>query len=137
MRDVGKKDEDESYDPFAGLDKGSVLQARPLPSLSDPGFCASPGLTPPPPLDPPAARGSPGAAHRAQETRLFNDPKVRDHGGTIRKCRLLMTQVLYMLGQVRSRRRRVPSRALTPGRRRRARRARPSPRSRPRSSSSA
>ena len=25
MRD-GKKDEDEAYDPFAGLDKGSVLQ---------------------------------------------------------------------------------------------------------------
>jgi len=34
MRDVGKKDEDESYDPFAGLDKGSVLQARPLPPVS-------------------------------------------------------------------------------------------------------
>ena len=135
MRDVGKKDEDESYDPFAGLDKGSVLQARPLRSLSNRGFCASPGLTPPPPLDPP--RGAHPGRHRAQETRLFNDPKVRDHGGTIRKCRLLMTQVLYMLGQVRSRRRRVPSRALTPGRRRRARRARPSPRSRPRSSSSA
>ena len=29
MRD-GKKDEDEAYDPFAGLDKGSVLQVRPL-----------------------------------------------------------------------------------------------------------
>ena len=28
MRD-GKKDEDEAYDPFAGLDKGSVLQVRP------------------------------------------------------------------------------------------------------------
>ena len=60
MRD-GKKDEDEAYDPFAGLDKGSVLQ----------------------------------------ETRLFDDPKVRDHGATIRTCRLLMTKVLYMLGQVR------------------------------------
>ena len=36
-----------------------------------------------------------------QETRLFNDAKVRDHAGTIRTCRLLMTKVLYMLGQVR------------------------------------
>ena len=39
---------------------------------------------------------------RPQETRLFDDPKVRDHSATIRQCRLLMTKVLYMLGQVRT-----------------------------------
>lgn len=34
-----------------------------------------------------------------QETRLFNEKGVRDHSPTIRACRLLMTKVLYMLGQ--------------------------------------
>ncbi len=38
MRD-GKKDEDEAYDPFAGLDKGSVLQVRP-PRLEQPRAAA-------------------------------------------------------------------------------------------------
>jgi len=55
----GKKDEDDSFSMFDGLDKGSVLQ----------------------------------------ETRLFNEKGVRDHGATIRSCRLLMTKVLYMVGQ--------------------------------------
>ena len=107
MRDVGKKDEDESYDPFAGLDKGSVLQVRSPPASLIGAFVHRRACRR-------STRGSPGAARRAQETRLFNDPKVRDHGGTIRKCRLLMTQVLYMLGQVRSAAATAAARPLAP-----------------------